>query len=161
MSERDVFELNQLAYRYAYAVDTLDPEAFAGVFTPNGVMKIYHPDEPEPYMAQQGHEALAGVPRTMSGMYRKTAHLMTNHMISVTGDEATGSLLCTARHLAKHPADMTVLTVVIRYIDRYVRLNGAWRIDERQIRFLWSEHTQCVDARTLLSGTAFGQAGDR
>jgi hypothetical protein len=146
MSERDMLELNQLAYRYAYAVDTLDEDAFAGVFAPDGRLKTYHPDEPEPFASQQGREALAGVPRTMRGMYRKTAHLMTNHLIELDGDRASGSLLCTARHLWAEPTNMTVLTVVIRYLDRYIRLNGAWFIEERQIRFLWSENTPCVDS---------------
>jgi len=141
-----MLELNQLAYRYAAAVDALDEDAFAGVFSPNGALKTYHPDEPEPFVVQRGREELAGVPRTMSGMYRKTAHLMTNHLIDLAGDEATGSLLCTARHLSIEPADMTVLTVVIRYLDRYERLGGAWFIDERRIHFLWSEKTPCVDS---------------
>ena len=141
-----MIELNQLAYRYAAAVDAQDADAFAGVFSPNGRLKTYHPDQAEPFAEQQGREALASVPRTMSGMYRKTAHLMNNHMVELAGDEASGSLLCTARHLSADPTDMSVLTVVIRYLDRYVRLDGAWFIDERQIRFLWSERTPCVDS---------------
>jgi hypothetical protein len=36
--------------------------------------------------------------------------------------------------------------VVIRYVDRYARRSGAWRILDRQIRFLWSERDLMVDS---------------
>ena len=82
----------------------------------------------------------------MRTMYRRTAHLMTNHLVDIDGDTASGSLLCTARHLMKDPANTDVLVVVIRYVDRYERRAGAWRILDRQIRFLWSERDLMVDS---------------
>jgi hypothetical protein len=35
---------------------------------------------------------------------------------------------------------------VIRYVDRYERRSGGWRISDRQIRFLWSERDLMVDS---------------
>jgi hypothetical protein len=135
MQERDVLELNQLAYRYAAAVDACDVTLFQSVFTPDGRLRAYHPDSDEPFADLTGHAQLAAIPNTMRNMYRTTAHMMTNPLVELGGDAATGTVLCTARHLEGD----TSINVVIRYVDRYARHEGEWRIADRQIRFLWSE----------------------
>jgi hypothetical protein len=93
-----------------------------------------------------GHDEIGHVLPRMRTMYRKTAHLMTNHLVDLDGEAASGTLLCTARHLMKEPMNTDVLVVVIRYVDRYARRDGAWRIADRQIRFLWSERDLMVDS---------------
>jgi ketosteroid isomerase-like protein len=142
MHERDVVELNQLAYRYAAAVDACDVALFQSVFTPDARLRSYHPDSDEPFADVTGHEQLAIIPNTMRGMYRATAHMMTNHIVEVEGDVGSGTVLCTARHLE----GTTSINVVIRYVDRYRRHRGAWRIADRQIRFLWSERHEVTDS---------------
>jgi hypothetical protein len=82
----------------------------------------------------------------MRGMYRRTAHMMTNHLVEVQGDAATGEVLCMARHLGVDPQEPTSINVVIRYVDRYVRDAGGWRIADRRIHFLWSERHQVADS---------------
>jgi 3-phenylpropionate/cinnamic acid dioxygenase small subunit len=141
-----VHQLDQLAYRYAAAVDACDVDAFLGVFHDDARLRTYHPDAEEPFTDFVGHDRLAFVPNTMREMFRRTAHLMTNHLVEIDGDTATGSLLCTARHLSPDPDDRTALVVVIRYVDRYERRAGVWRIADRQIRFLWSERHPVVDS---------------
>jgi ketosteroid isomerase-like protein len=146
MSDRDVIELNQLAYRYAAAVDACDVDAFLAVFTPDARLRSYHPDAEKPFADLGGHAQLASIPNAMRGMFRRTAHMMTNHLVETDGDAATGTLLCIARHLNIDPRDTEVLVVVIRYVDRYERSRGEWRIAERGIHFLWSERHQAVDS---------------
>ncbi len=142
MHERDVVELNQLAYRYAAAVDACDVALFQSVFTPDARLRSYHPDADAPFADLAGHEQLATIPNTMRGMYRKTTHMMTNPLVEIDGDAATGTVLCTARHLEGE----TAINVVIRYVDRYARTGGEWRIADRQIRFLWSERHDVTDS---------------
>jgi len=144
--ERDIVELNQLAYRYAVAVDGCNVEALCGVFTPTGRLRSYNPGADEPFADLTGPGQLATIPDTMRGLYRHTAHMMTNHLVDVQGEVATGTVLCSARHLPADPADNAVLVVVIRYEDRYERHQGAWRIADRHIRFLWSERHLAVDS---------------
>jgi 3-phenylpropionate/cinnamic acid dioxygenase small subunit len=146
MSSGDVVELNQLVYRYAAAVDACDVDAFLAVFHPDARLRTYHPDATEPFSEAIGHDALTVVPDTMRGMFRRTAHQMTNPLIAIEGDTATGSVLCTARHLHLDPDDRESLVVVIRYVDRYERRDGTWRIADREIRFLWSERHTVVDS---------------
>ena len=146
MSVADVQELNRLAYRYAAAVDASDEAAFLDVFHRDARLRVYHPDDEEPFIDLAGHDGIGDVLRTMRGIYRKTAHLMTNHLVDLDGDAGSGTLLCTARHLMKDPNNTDVLVVVIRYVDRYARRDGAWRIADRQIRFLWSERDLMVES---------------
>jgi hypothetical protein len=145
MSTDDVVALNQLAYRYAAAVDGCDNEGFKAVLVPDGRLRSYHPDCEEPFADLVGHDQLAAIPDTMRGMYRATTHMMTNHVVSIDGDMATGELLCTARHLARDAEEPVSLNVIIRYIDRYVRRDGTWLIADRQIRFLWNEKHSVAD----------------
>ena len=48
--------------------------------------------------------------------------------------------------LSSDPERPGVLVVVIRYVDRYDRRDGDWRIADREIRFLWSERHEVVDS---------------
>ena len=103
-------------------------------------------DAEEPFAELVGHEQLASVPDTMRQMFGHTAHQMTNHLVDVDGDTATGTLLCTARHLSTDPDDRAAFVNVIRYVDRYEQRTGLWQIADRQIRFLWSERNPLVDS---------------
>jgi 3-phenylpropionate/cinnamic acid dioxygenase small subunit len=147
MSADDILALNQLAYRYAAAVDACNADAFLAVFTADARLRTWQPEAEEPFVDLAGHDQLAFVPKVMRDLYRRTAHLMTNHLVEIDGDRAT--VLCTARHLARDPADREVLVVVIRYVDRYAREADGWRIADREIRFLWSERHEMVDAEFM------------
>jgi ketosteroid isomerase-like protein len=159
LAESDVIELNRLAYRYAAAVDSCDVDAFLAVFEPDARLRSYRSGAAEPFADLVGHEQLAFVPRTMRDMFAATFHQMTNHLVDVEGegdgdgdgDTATGTVLCAARHLSKNPDDRSVIVVVLRYVDRYRRHSGAWRIADRQIRFLWAERNPVVDDSLVTS----------
>ena len=77
-------------------------------------------------------------------MFAQTMHIMTNHLVDINGESATGTVLCTARHLTLDREN--AMNVMIRYIDRYERRDGAWKITDRQIRFLWSEQHTAIDS---------------
>ena len=146
MGESDVVQLNQLVYRYAAAVDACDVDGFIDVFHPDARLRSYHPEADDPFVDMVGYDQLASVPDAMRTMFRCTAHVMTNPLVEVDGDAATGTVLCTARHLSADLSDTGALVIVIRYADRYDRRDGRWRIADRQIRFLWSERHEVVDS---------------
>jgi hypothetical protein len=146
----DLAELNQLAYRYAAAVDSCNVEAFLGVFSPEARLQTFGPGADVPFGVAIGHEELAGIPQAMRQRFIRTAHLMTNHLVDLDGDSASGSVLCTARHLLDTGGGGTDLVVVIRYVDGYKRRGDAWVIQDREIRFLWSEtHPTLRDEEVL------------
>jgi len=69
LSAQDIIELNQLAYRYAAAVDSCDVELFQSVFLPTGRLRAYYPDAGEPFAALAGGEQLAAIPNAMRGAH--------------------------------------------------------------------------------------------
>ena len=146
MPADDIVELNQLAYRYAAAVDACDVSAFQSVFASDANLRVYRAGADAPYTDLKGHDQLALIPKAMRGMYLRTAHMMTNHLVDVRGNAATGEVLCIARHLSADPNDQTALNIIIRYRDRYIRLPEGWRISEREIRFQWSERSTVLDS---------------
>ena len=146
MSSDDVVALNQLAYRYAAAIDSCDIARLQSVFHPEGRLRSYQPGAAEPFADLRGHAQLASVPNAMRGMYRHTAHMMTNHLVELDGDMATGEVLCVARHLSDKGGNPVSINVIIRYVDEYVRRDRRWLIMDRQIRFLWSERHATADS---------------
>lgn len=144
MAETDIVLLKQLAYRYAAAIDACDADGLCAVFMPGGRLHSYHPDAETPFADLAGHDQLRQIPEKMRDMFAQTMHVMTNHLVDVQGDTATGQLLCTARHLIKDREN--TMNVMIRYIDSYERHDGAWKIADRQIRFLWSEQHTAIDS---------------
>lgn len=145
MTDCDVIELRQLVHGYAAAIDACDVDAFLAVFAPHARLRSYHPGAEEPFADLAGHEQLASIPIGIHNIFRCTAHMMANPLFELDGDTATGSGLCTARHLSDDPAEPGALTVIIRFVDRYERLAGVWRIVDRQLRFLWSELHEVVE----------------
>lgn len=146
MSGLDTVELNQLAYRYAAAVDRCDIPLFQSVFLPDGRLRAYHPNAENPFADLCGSDQLAAIPNAMRDAHRHTTHMMTNHLVDVNGDQGTGEVLCTARHLSLDKENPVSLNVIIRYIDQYQRHRGDWKIADRQIRFLWSEVHNTTDS---------------
>jgi len=143
MFPEDVVAIQQLAYRYADAIDACDLERFLAVFTQNARLRIYHPDAAEPFADMAGHDELKVIPGRMRDMFAQTMHMMTNHIVDLDGDLATGTVLCAARHLTIERDNS--MNVLIRYIDGYERNGGTWKIADRQIHFLWSEQHAAID----------------
>ncbi len=143
MHLEDIVALEQLAYHYADAIDACDLERFLAVFTPVARLHIYHPDAAQPFADFSGHEELKVIPGRMKDMFAQTMHVMNNHLVDFDGDRASGTVLCTARHLTIDRENS--MNVMIRYVDRYERRDGAWKIADRQIRFLWSEQHSAID----------------
>lgn len=140
----DIVALEQLAYRYAEAIDACDVDRFLAVFTPKARLHIYHPDAEAPFADFSGHDELNVIPGRMRNMFAQTMHAMANPLVEVTGDRASGTVLCTARHLTLDREN--TMNVMIRYIDAYERCVDGWNIADRQIRFLWTEQHAAIDS---------------
>jgi SnoaL-like domain len=113
-------EILEGLYRYCYAVDRIDPSLLAEVWHP-GALAHYEGffDGPAGECMQRvldSHRACAA-----------TSHQVTNAIIEIDGEKATSQCYVTACVRAG-PADVVVRG---RYIDRWSRRGGQWRIEER------------------------------
>ena len=139
MSTDDILALNRLAYRYAAAVDACDRQAFLAVFTADGRLRTWQPDADEPFVDLRGHDQLAFVPKVMNDLYRRTAHLMTNHMVEIDGDRASArTMLINPMQLGRPQSDHLFL-VGCTYVDELVRTADGWRIAKRVEEDFWAK----------------------
>lgn len=117
-------EIRRLAYRYADALDRRDLDALASLFRPDARFGV-HGDGPAACRAFF-RESLAEIGIAVL--------LVANHLIEFDdADHATGTVW-THGFIDDH--DEGFIQQLIKYDDRYVRVDGEWRFTRRR-HFLW------------------------
>jgi hypothetical protein len=71
--------------------------------------------------------------------YERTMHNAGTVIIDLEGDSARTETYCIAYHMGNHEsqADAEFLVVWSRYLDRFERRNGEWRIARRFVVYEW------------------------
>jgi hypothetical protein len=72
-------------------------------------------------------------------------HMIGNTLIEVEGDEAFGEVYFHAYHKVKSDTGFDDLIVAGRYLDRYERRDGVWKMAYRSERVDWSRTTPTQD----------------
>lgn len=113
----------QLSIDYMRALDRLDLEL---------LRSVYHPDATDDrgFFAGTGAEFCEFAIRVLHS--HKTNHHMLGQMnITIEGDVAFGEIYFNAYHRITEDAADKDFVVIGRYIDRYERRDGAWKIAHR------------------------------
>jgi len=132
----DEAALRALSARYASAADRRDVAAFLTIFDEEARLRVFDPSSSAtPRTDRRGRDALAAIPKALE-RYASTFHLVGNALYDVTGDEATGEVYCLAHHLSAEHTDHVML---IRYGDRYRKVEGRWLIVDRRVQVDWRE----------------------
>jgi hypothetical protein len=125
----DYIEIQQLAIRYSYGLDTAADNGYmyADVFTPDG--EFVGRTVP----LTQGREALARVARSVpkaNPMYVR--HFIANHVIEPSPEGATGKVYVMVVDCEEwQPSSISIGG---HYEDTYVRTPNGWRIKRRDAR---------------------------
>jgi uncharacterized protein (TIGR02246 family) len=130
-SIEDRLALQELAARYARAVDRRDYAAFSALFTSDGVLC-----GPGYSLTARG-EIEQGI--RLIEQYETTQHCVHNQLVDVRGDSATGETYCVARHVYTRDGVKRKLDMGVRYQDAYRRERGAWRIARRELVLDWTQ----------------------
>jgi pyridoxine 4-dehydrogenase len=94
---------------------------------------------PEPTQDLHGREALAPVFDALNA-YVATMHFNGQSMVELDGDRATGESYCLAHHLTEaEDGSRTLLVASIRYLDTFVKQDGAWLFAERRLMVNWTD----------------------
>lgn len=135
MLDRD--EIRALRHHYSALLDGNQADRMGEVFT----------EDAEVVVTVGAMKGLDEIKASLRGAYqlfdsRKAAHFpfvhaIANHEITLTGtDTATGSCylldFVTDRPGPQHP-----FLLLGRYVDDYLRVNGAWRIRRSELDVLW------------------------
>ena len=123
-------EIEDVIYKYARGIDRLDLDL---------VRACYHPDAYDDHGNLKGtvDEFIDGV-RDFLPQYAVTQHFMGNMLIEVDGERARAETYAVAYH-RKELSDGSGKDDVfgIRYVDRFERRNGEWKIAHRVVATEW------------------------
>lgn len=125
--------IQQLAARYARAVDSRDIDALSRLYTPDIDFSRYG-------FGKGPAGAAAFFDGILTRFYR-SMHQLCGHVIDITdADHATGTVYCRVEH--EDGGDWIIQ--LMTYFDRYRRVDGVWLIDDRRPNWLYTG-----DARDL------------
>ena len=141
-------ELRDLVFRYARAVDRHDYPTLEQVFTKDAHMSGYRgePDSVDPLYSFDGVDGVIGALRTLEE-FTKVNHVVSNQLVEIDGDQATGETYGTTHFLWREDGVLTHRMDVVRYQDRYRREAGRWQIEARRLIFDWEYDTPIDDER--------------
>ena len=82
-----------------------------------------------PFVSKGREEVRAFFAQVVASLLHDMSHTVHNHRISLDGDRATGD--CYFELTAKDPSNGDAVVGAGRYLDRYRRVAGRWRFEER------------------------------
>ena len=138
----DVAAIRDSALRYSHGIDRLDPEVMRSAYWPDAI---------------DDHGVFVGnawdfVERCMGShdRWRSTMHCVLNHLVELDGPDAARGEVYNVTYLFPHSGEPSLW--VGRYLDRYERRHGEWRI----------LHRTCVhEGTTTLSASPMAIAAER
>ena len=141
-SVEDLVALRRLADLYCSAVDDGDAKRMASLFADGGELVVYapgaRPGKGEPLRRWGGAENFERLLTTLEQNYVRWVHFLGNHWAEVNGDQAFGEAYLLACHLRGGEGAQEEEVAVIRYVDRYVRVDGNWRFGQRNACRQWT-----------------------
>lgn len=119
------------------------------------IRSTYHPDAFDDHGSYKGDVEgfLAFVEKEVHARFRITQHKLGQSLIEIDGDEAWSESYATCHHVMAEvmaepvagaaagvsgaARDVADMVMGIRYLDRFERRNGEWRIARRELRWEW------------------------
>jgi hypothetical protein len=145
-----VLRIQQLAARYALAVDSRDLPMLASLFVPD--VQVGSNRWGRPALQSWYAEALRSVGATI--------HLLANHSVEVEGDVARGVVYCREEVQPLNSEEWRI--GMLQYWDDYLQVDGNWLFQRRQVR-RWYTHVDSTseERETSASQNAKGPREQR
>jgi uncharacterized protein YchJ len=135
----DRLAIRELFDAYAHCADRRDAEGQKALFTVDARFAVYMSGEgTEPTYVIDGREALTPVFADLN-QYDATTHFNGQSTIDLDGDRATGESYTIAHHLFTASGERKIMIASLRYLDTFVKIDGAWYFQERNLIVDWSE----------------------
>src|SRR5258708_14501909 len=100
---------------------------------------------PTPAQHIQSRAALAPVFDELN-TYEATMHFNGQSTTVLDGDHASGVTYCLAHHVKVDGSARSLMVAAIRYLDSFVKKNGAWFFSQRKLMLAWTQ------TRSLVAG---------
>ena len=140
----DRLAIRELVEAYAHCADRREAKGQMSLFTADTHFVVFmNAKDPKPSMELHSREALAPVFADLN-KYDATTHFVGQSTIfTLTADRATGEANCLAHHVTVDGAMRRLMVASLRYLDTFVKIDGAWLFAERLLYVDW------VDERAL------------
>src|ERR1700722_9145292 len=136
----DRLAIRELVEAYAHWADCRDSKGQISLFTADTHFVVYmNAKDPTPSQDLHLREALAPVFAELN-KYDATTHFIGQSTIfTLTGDRATGEAYCLAHHVTVDGGKRRLMLASLRYLDTFVKMDGAWLFAERLLYVDWLE----------------------
>jgi hypothetical protein len=136
----DRLAIRELVEAYAHCADRRDAKGQMSLFTANTHFVVFmNAKDPKPAMDLHSREALAPVFADLN-KYDATTHFVGQSTIfTMTSDRATGEAYCLAHHVTVDSGKRRLMLASLRYLDTFVKMDGAWLFAERLLYVDWTE----------------------
>ena len=140
----DRLAIRELIEAYAHFADRRDAKRQMSLFTANTRFVVYmHAKDLTPTQEVHSREALAPVFAELN-RYDATTHFIGQSSItSLLAERATGETYCLAHHVTLDGTKRRLMVASLRYLDTFVKIDGAWFFAERRLYVDW------IDERAL------------
>lgn len=140
----DRLAIRELVEAYAHCADRRDAKGQMSLFTADTHFVVYmNAKDPTPAMDLRSREALAPVFADLN-KYEATTHFIgQSTILTMTNERATGQAYCLAHHVTVDGGTRRLMVASLRYLDAFVKIDGAWLFAERLLYVDW------IDERPL------------
>jgi hypothetical protein len=134
----DRLAIQELVEAYAHCADRRDAKGQMSLFTTDTHFVVYmNAKDPTPSQELHSREALAPVFADLN-KYEATTHFAGQSTIfTLTKDRATGEAYCLAHHVTVDGGKRRLMVASLRYLDAFVKMEGAWLFAERLLYVDW------------------------
>src|SRR6266478_1727622 len=136
----DRLAIRELVEAYAHCADRRDAKGQMSLFAADTNFVVYmNAENPTPSQELHSREALAPVFAEVN-KYDATTHFVGQSTIfTLTADRATGEAYCLAHHVTLEGGRRRLMLASLRYLDTFVKVDGAWLFAERRLYVDWLE----------------------
>jgi hypothetical protein len=136
----DRLAIRELVDAYAYCADRRDAAGQMALFTEDTDFLVYMDSQnPSPTQQIRGRAALPPVFDDLNS-YEATMHFNGQSTTALDGDHASGVTYCLAHHVKVDGSARSLMIAAIRYLDTFVKRNGAWFFSQRKLMVDWTEN---------------------
>src|SRR5271155_674759 len=136
----DRLAIRELVEAYAHCADRRDAKGQMALLTEDTHFAVYmNAKDPTPSQELNSRAALAPVFAELN-KYDATTHFVgQSTIITLTADRATGEAYCLAHHVTVDGGMRRLMVASLRYLDTFVKTDGAWLFAERLLYVDWLE----------------------
>jgi ketosteroid isomerase-like protein len=139
----DRLSIRELIEAYAHCADGRDAKGQMSLFTEDTHFVVFmNAKDPTPSMDLHSREALAPVFADLN-QYAATMHFLgQTTILTLSSDRGTGETYCMPHHITIDGKSRRLMIAALRYMDTFVKMDGAWMFAERKLYVDWMEQRE-------------------